>query len=188
MAVQDTFPLEAGNLAPLHLSGSKSRAVTQATFSASPMETFLIARGQMRQSHVRQERVLWRGRPAWRSFSGRWAIMGWLLGIGAAYPELQEGLWAAAGILVLTILATRLRHAYTVTSHRVIEQEGLFVKDIYESRINDIVCIHLHQSFLERLLGVRTLVLNSAANGEIGMMFGRVAAPTKVHALIRRFR
>jgi uncharacterized membrane protein YdbT with pleckstrin-like domain len=105
-----------------------------------------------------------------------------------AVPEVQAGLFVMAGILVLSILVTRLRHVYTVTNQRVVERQGLFIKHIYEIRIPDIKSLHLHQSFLQRLLGVGTLEFNSVAGAQAEVMFWGIDGPSTVHALIRQFQ
>jgi len=147
-----------------------------------------MARWRARPGPRRQERVLWQGRPAWRSFAVRWALAGWLVALGASKPEVQSGLTLLAGMIGLSILVTRLRYAYTVTTRRVLEREGLLAQSVSEVRVVDITNIRLLQSPLERCLGVGALELSSAGGTAVEVVFWRIAAPAAVRALIRRFQ
>lgn len=143
--------------------------------------------GQRRAPHPRrQERILWHGRPAWRSFAGRWTVVLWLVMLGESYPALQRGLLGVASLIVLSILLTRYRFAYTVTTQRVLERVGLLAKVVHEIRVRNINSIHLLQTPLERLLGVGVLKLQSFETEEGEVLFQRIASPETVRALIRR--
>ena len=103
-----------------------------------------------------------------------WAPWAWLaLGV--------VGLGLALRFTVSPVIRWRTTH-FVVTTRRILVREGLFSRrgmDIPMSRINS---VEFRQSLFERLLGVGTLLVESASDDPLE--FHDIPGVEKVHALL----
>jgi uncharacterized membrane protein YdbT with pleckstrin-like domain len=82
----------------------------------------------------------------------------------------------------------RYRRTYMVTDQRVIMRIGLIARNTNEMEIRHIRGINVRQSVLDRLLGIGTIEINSAADGGAEVVFGGVRDPFGVKDRIRELR
>src|SRR5437764_50814 len=94
------------------------------------------------------EQVIFRGHPSWRSMLAfhlkgvAWAIVvGAIAGLlTAAASGRVSGGWVAVAVLVVFVaalstgLVRRRRTTYTITSRRLMIEEGLMARDVHETR------------------------------------------------------
>lgn len=119
-------------------------------------------------------------------------------GLGGVGYGLSQGMppWAIGGIAasVLAVAAfawwrlvkknTRLR----ITTKRCVETVGVFSKSSSEILHKDIRNFTVSQSFWERLCGVGTIGISSAAEDETEIVMSDVARPWDVHKTIDAYR
>ncbi len=93
--------------------------------------------------------------------------------------------WILAAIICAYIYIARISYGrYSVTSSRVIERHGVISNESNEVRIQDIRGINLRQSFVERLLGIGSLEISSAATEKQEVTFNNIRNPAKVKEII----
>jgi uncharacterized membrane protein YdbT with pleckstrin-like domain len=119
------------------------------------------------------EEILWTGHPSnWHYF---WA---WVLGILLAVVLVGFG-------IILWIVIDRSRRTYTVTSSRVIIEQGLWAKNSDEVRLMDIRSMAVKKSFISGLVGVGNIEFSSAAAADAEIVFRSVAGVEAVRDLVR---
>lgn len=133
------------------------------------------------------ETIIYQGHPDWLNFGGIMLIAGVILILA-----LQSGsLSAAIFILVLSVMLAsygRFKRLYTVTNHRVIIRVGLIARNTNEMDIRHIRGINVRQNILERILGIGTIEIISAADGGAEVVFSGVRDPFSVKDSIRALR
>lgn len=110
------------------------------------------------------------------AFSISFGMIGMLLGV----------CWLIKTVVKMQVCRASLR--YAVTNARVVAKEGLVSISTVEVRMGDIRSVCFHQSFLERLCGVGTIAIGSAATGGMELGICGIREPQKVMALINRNR
>jgi len=142
------------------------------------------------------EPELLRLRPSVLSYPGHLLYFALVFVIGVLLLVL---LHAGRGYVVLLLLALlaggaaslwlrRLATVYVVTTRRIIERRGVLGRQEKEVEIRDIRLLSVEQSFLERLLGIGRIEINTAAGNEVEMTFAGFADPLRVKALIAEQR
>ena len=133
------------------------------------------------------ETTIYRQHPSWLYFSG-------LLVLSAIVFVLMLSAEAGGGSIVLPALILmmagfgRYRRLYTVTSHRIMMRTGLIANNTNEMEIRHIRGINLRQGVTERLLGIGTLEIISAADGGAEVVFSGIRNPVAVKDQIRSLR
>ena len=133
------------------------------------------------------ETTIYRQHPSWLYFSG-------LLVLSAVVFVMMLSAEAGGGIIVLPALILlmagfgRYRRLYTVTSHRIMMRTGLIANNTNEMEIRHIRGINLRQGVAERLLGIGTLEIISAADGGAEVVFSGISNPVAVKDQIRSLR
>lgn len=127
---------------------------------------------------------LYRDHPSWLYFYGLI-----LLGLsivciaGASIESILTGFF-----IVPLIAYARYRRLYTVTAQRIIMRIGLIANNTNEMEIRHIRGINVRQGVIERMLGVGTLEIISAADGGAEVVFTGIRHPNAVKELIRGLR
>src|SRR4051812_48033132 len=105
------------------------------------------------------ERVIYEGRPSWRSVIGFYNLRLLAAGAGAAIAAAASGTGLAvavgAGILLLALLIgwlRRLATRYLITTRRLQIRRGILSRHVEESRVERVVDVTIHQSVLDRVL------------------------------------
>lgn len=78
-----------------------------------------------------------------------------------------------------------MQRKYIIFNNRVFASVGLLSKSSTEVRAKDIRGIKLSQTFAERLFGIGTIAVSSAASGDDEVMFSGIHGAKKVADLIR---
>ena len=137
------------------------------------------SRGNMSKEQLNLEpgeEILFQARPAWKTF---WVfIFGALLcGVG---PFLQENppLSIEAGLVFCTVFVLiiwrRWSNVYTLTNQRIRVFGGLFYKEGYDIKLENISDIQAHQGLTLKLVGAGHLLIRSSVpNQENIIMYGQ---------------
>ncbi len=130
------------------------------------------------------ETIVYTDHPSWLYFSG-------LLTLSALLFVLLKSAGAEGGSIILPALALlmatygRYRRLYTITSHRIMMRIGLIANNTNEMEIKHIRGINVRQGVVERLLGIGTLEIISAADGGAEVVFSGIRNPVAVKDQIR---
>ena len=146
------------------------------------------------------EQVLFRGHPSWRSmavFHLKGLIAAILAGvaaglISAAAGGAVSGLWVTLAVLAVFALGLargavlRRRVTYTITSQRLTIQTGLMSRELHETRLERIQNVNYRQSLLERLMGIGTVVFDTAGGAAYDFSFRGVEHPQGIVRTVDR--
>lgn len=133
------------------------------------------------------ETTIYRQHPDWLYFAGLISIAAIAVMIALASGSLAAVFFAFSLPMLLASYG-RYRRLYTVTDQRVIERNGLIARNTNEMEIRHIRGINVRQNVLERLLGIGTIEIISAADGGAEVVFGGVRDPFGVKDRIRALR
>jgi uncharacterized membrane protein YdbT with pleckstrin-like domain len=140
------------------------------------------------------ERVIYEGRPSWRSILGFYILGLLAAAIGAAIAAAASGAGLAvavgAGILLLALLIGWLRRIttrYLITTRRLQIRRGLLSRHVEESRVDRVVDVTVHQSVLDRMLFIGAVDFDnaSAQQGDL-FRFAGIARPDRITTAINR--
>ena len=93
------------------------------------------------------------------------------------------------GFVILAIWWLKSKGSkFTVTTKRTTLRFGLFSKHTSEVWHRDIRNLQVHQGFIQRLLGVGTIAISSAGQGDIEIIFPGLKDPEGVKSTIDNFR
>jgi uncharacterized membrane protein YdbT with pleckstrin-like domain len=87
----------------------------------------------------------------------------------------------------IILIAEILRHfstEYTLTRTGIVKIRGLFSKDVVTIPYGKIQDIKLKKSFVERILGIGNIYINTAGENGIEMVIRGISNPDKSHKLI----
>ncbi|MDX2131034.1 MAG: PH domain-containing protein [Planctomycetota bacterium] len=137
---------------------------------------------------------LWRSRP----FSFLLALLMLLSGgvltvvflVSAAIPlAIGAALIALLGLAALVYWwVLSLNEGLKITSRRLIDSEGILSRSTSEILHSDIKNIQIRQTFWERILGVGTLAISSAAENEDEIEMRGIPHPDEVRRVIDLYR
>jgi uncharacterized membrane protein YdbT with pleckstrin-like domain len=140
---------------------------------------------------VSEELLFFHGHPCWRSTLDFYAkgivaaiIAGTIAGFITAIVvgHVQTG-WIIAAVVVVFALVLlkgvlgRMRTTYTITSERLTIQQGLFGREVHETRLERVQNVRARQSILERVLRVGAIEFDTAGGAEFDFAFRGVANP-----------
>jgi uncharacterized membrane protein YdbT with pleckstrin-like domain len=151
------------------------------------------------------EQILFHGHPSWLSMLG-FHVKGLLAAVAAgvlaglitsALSGSVNVLWVVVAVMAVFVLVIargsirRKRTTYTITSERLTIQLGLMSRELHETRLDRVQNVSSRQSVLERLLGVGTVVFDTAGGAAFDFSFHGVAHPRGIvrtvdHALRER--
>lgn len=140
------------------------------------------------------EKTLWRGRPSFWNF---WPSMA----IGDLFIMLAAALWcwtdysrwapltlAVAAPFYLAVVFKRNSVSYTVSDQRVSVTRGLLSRTVDELELADIRNIVLSQTIFERLVGIGTVAISTAATHEVEVFLRGIPGAEHVKEIIRGAR
>jgi uncharacterized membrane protein YdbT with pleckstrin-like domain len=144
----------------------------------------------------RHEFALSRIMTSWWSFFGSFFSAAVLLGlaISALATRHTEGRPIAVGLFVLSVLIvlgtilSRRNTSWSITSERLIERRGLLSQMRREVELVDIRSVEVTRSFSQRLSGIGTIVVSSAASADYLIRMQNVANPDAIAETIRKAR
>jgi len=103
----------------------------------------------------------------------------WYIGLGGAV--------LATGFLIAWKLRT-LGEGMILTNKRIVDREGFFRRETSEIRYSDIKNVQIRQSFMQRLLGVGTIAISTAAEHEDEVAMDDVPRPDEVARIVDLYR
>ncbi|MEI6208437.1 MAG: PH domain-containing protein [Desulfuromonadales bacterium] len=133
------------------------------------------------------ETTIYRQHPSWLYFSGL-LVLSAVVFVMMLSAEAGGGSIVLPGVILLMAGFGRYRRLYTVTSHRIMMRTGLIANNTNEMEIRHIRGINLRQGVAERLLGIGTLEIISAADGGAEVVFSGISNPVAVKDQIRSLR
>ncbi|MDE2290796.1 MAG: PH domain-containing protein [Elusimicrobia bacterium] len=139
------------------------------------------------------ERTLWTGRPSYWNYWPSLLIGDLLVLLALALwwtGRTKPAPWTLLGSvpMYLDAVVRRLCVRYTVTDQRVTAASGLVSRRLDEVEVGDVRSIVLTQSLFERLVGIGTVGLSTAAGEEIEVFLRGVPDADKVKETVRGAR
>jgi membrane protein YdbS with pleckstrin-like domain len=143
----------------------------------------------------KREYALMRVMPSWWHFAGALVLSCALIVAGFAMRLARFGDWRlgvvliAAGVARLA-LAGLERHSisWSLTSERLIERTGLFSSRRRELELGDIRSVEIDRRLSQRLFGVGSVTVASAASADFKIRLEDIADPEGVAETLRRAR
>nr|VFK24914.1 MAG: PH domain-containing protein [Candidatus Kentron sp. MB]VFK30035.1 MAG: PH domain-containing protein [Candidatus Kentron sp. MB]VFK75026.1 MAG: PH domain-containing protein [Candidatus Kentron sp. MB] len=111
------------------------------------------------------------------------------------YIEFSRNLYIGEGLIALSLfiylfvdMSRIAKGKYTVTNLRVSERRGLISNYTNEIRVKDIRAVNIRQNILQRLFGIGTLEIGSAASEPQDVHFINIRNPRKINELIHNLQ
>jgi predicted RNA-binding Zn-ribbon protein involved in translation (DUF1610 family)/membrane protein YdbS with pleckstrin-like domain len=117
--------------------------------------------------------------------------LGGVVGLAIAPPPanfIAGGLGAAALLALLVWKLYTLGEGIRITTQRIIDREGFFSRATSEVRFTHIRNVQIRQSFIQRVMGVGTLAISTAAENEDEVSMADVPRPDHVAKVIDLYR
>jgi uncharacterized membrane protein YdbT with pleckstrin-like domain len=150
----------------------------------------------MPRPEARHEFALSRIMTSWWTYAGSFVAAVVLLGLAiAASASHQPGgrhiaiaLFILAVLIVLTAIISRRTTSWSVTSERLIERRGFLSQTRREVELADIRSVEVSRTFFQRLCGLGTVVVSSAASADYMIRMQNVSNPDAIAETIRQAR
>lgn len=143
----------------------------------------------------KREYALMRVMPSWWHFAGAIVLASALIAAGVAVRLARAGDWRVGAVLIAAgiarlALAGLERHSisWSLTSERLIERTGLFSSRRRELELGDIRSVEIDRRLSQRLFGVGTVTVASAASADFMIRLEDIADPEGVAETLRRAR
>jgi uncharacterized membrane protein YdbT with pleckstrin-like domain len=116
--------------------------------------------------------------------------IGGLFLLGESPGNSLLGLLLMLGSIVLVVLAGLARRGTTwsLTSDRLIERRDVFASSHQEMELIDVRSMEVSRSLLQRLLGLGTVAVASAASAEFLIIISDIRNPQQVADMVRQSR
>ena len=132
----------------------------------------------------KNEAIIYNGRPSWLYYY--WL---YIIGIALFFILTKAGNSAAGIIFLLTafLVAAMLRYRYkfTITDEWIIMRVGLIARNTNEMQMSHIRAINIRQGIIERILGIGTIEISSAAGEGVEVKFTGIRDPHGVKERVR---
>lgn len=143
--------------------------------------------------------VVWSGRPTLLFMMPSIAVASFLVIIlllmGTTIDEFDSGIRSGLigfSLFVLLILAVKIlvfkSKKYVITEKRVYSEAGIIAKSVSEVRAKDIRGIKTNQSISERIFGIGSIVIGSAATAGEEVRFEGIRGVKKITECIRHLQ
>lgn len=138
------------------------------------------------------ERVLWSDHPAWRAqilFMVKWGLLALVPAILAALFPMpgSESRWFGLSLILLLVVVLfaaieRARTFYWVSTKRIVVRRGILSRHIQSTGFERVQNVNLHQSLLDRILGIGSVDFDTAGSGEAhdDFRFTGIMRPTEL--------
>lgn len=143
----------------------------------------------------KREYALVRVMPSWWHFSGAVVLACLLIVSGFAARLARFGDWRLACLLIAAGVARMAavgleRHSisWSLTSERLIERTGLFSNRRRELELADVRSVEIDRRFAQRLFGIGTVTVASAASADFRIRLEDISDPEGVAETLRRAR
>ena len=102
--------------------------------------------------------------------------------------QIATALLALALLIVVTAIVSRRATSWSITSERLIEQRGVMGQTRREVELADIRSVEVSRTFFQRLIGIGSVVVSSAASADYLIRMQNVGNPDEIAETIRRAR
>ncbi len=143
----------------------------------------------------RHEFALSRIMTSWWTYAGSFVTAGVLVAMAAAalvsrqpLRPVSAALFALAVLIVVAAILTRRGIDWSITSERLIERRGLLSQSRREVELVDIRSVEVTRTFAQRLLGIGSVVVSSAASADYLIRMQNVGNPDEIAETIRKAR
>ncbi len=143
----------------------------------------------------KREYALVRVMQSWWHFAGAILLSVILVVAGFAVRFAHIGDWRlsaalmAAGFLRLGVAAIERRSvSWSLTSERLIERRGLLAKRRREMELADVRSVEVNQRLTQRMTGIGTVTVASAASADFVVRLNDIGEPEKVAETLRKAR
>jgi uncharacterized membrane protein YdbT with pleckstrin-like domain len=170
----------------------------QCGFEAATGATFCSRCGQRMvtpRPEAKHEFALAKILPSWWQATGSFLSALVMAGLGALiFVHGRSGWPLAAGLLVLawmvvaSAVLTRRSTSWSITSERLIERRGLLARTRREIELADIRSVEVDRRLIQRMLGLGSVVVSSAASADFSIRMQGVADPEAIAETVRRAR
>jgi uncharacterized membrane protein YdbT with pleckstrin-like domain len=107
---------------------------------------------------------------------------------GQAGRQIAAALFALALLIVLFAIVSRRSTNWSITSERLIEQRGVLGQTRREVELADIRSVEVSRTFVQRLLGIGSVIVSSAASADYLIRMLNVPDPDAIADTIRKAR
>lgn len=129
------------------------------------------------------ENVIYQGRPSWLSYYDLYFFCAIFVLLFLRSGSISGGIYTVvAAIALAAIFRARLR--FTITDHRLIVRHGIVGKNTNEMKIGHIRNMRVQQNPVERLLGIGTVTIMSAADGGSAVVFKGIRDPQRIKEML----
>lgn len=149
----------------------------------------------MPRPETRHEYALARFSPSWWRFTGSLLMALVCAGLGIAallggrqHWPLGAGLIVLAWIVVALVVVARHSISWSLSSERLIERQGFLSSRRRELELADIRSVEVSRRFLQRLLGLGSIVVSSSASADYLIRLDDVANPDGIADMLRQAR
>ena len=150
----------------------------------------------MPRPETRHEFALSRILTSWWTYAGSFISSGILLGLAivATAARRTGGTVIALAVFILAVLIvvaaiiSRRTTSWSVTSERLIERHGFLSQTRREVELADIRAVEVSRSFSQRMFGLGTVVVSSAASADYMIRMQNVSNPDAIAETIRQAR
>lgn len=133
------------------------------------------------------ERIIFEGRPSWRSILGFYVIGLVVALIAGAIAKLVDetatGVIAFVVVFVVVLVVgflKRIGTSYTITSERLHIRRGLLSRSVQQTKLERVQNVNTEQSVFERILQIGTVDFDTAGTDDSDFTFSGVANPEEV--------
>lgn len=139
------------------------------------------------------ERIVFDGRPSWRSilgfylagFAGALVVAAIVVAVGSTATGILAFVVLAAGVVGVGFLK-RIGTSYVITNERLHIRRGLLSKSVQQTKLERVQNVNTDQSFLQRILQIGTVDFDTAGTDDSDFTFAGVANPDEVVAAVDR--
>lgn len=107
---------------------------------------------------------------------------------GPSGRPIAIALFVLAVLIVLAAIVSRRSTSWSITSERLIERRGFLSQARREVELVDIRSVEVTRSFSQRLFGIGTVVVASAASADYLIRMLNIANPDAIAETIRKAR
>jgi len=102
--------------------------------------------------------------------------------------QIAFALIAAGVLMIIAGILARRTVSWNVTSDRIVEKRGLLASHRREMELADIRSIEVSQRALQRLLGLGSVTIASAASADFMIRMTDIANPNQIAEMVRQAR
>jgi uncharacterized membrane protein YdbT with pleckstrin-like domain len=143
----------------------------------------------------RHEYALSRIMTSWWSFAGSFVAAATLIGLSIVVQAsghngrpIAIALFALGLLIFIAAIASRRSTSWSITSERLIERHGLLSQTRREVELADIRSVEVSRTLVQRLIGIGSVVVSSAASADYMIRMQNVANPDQIAETVRQAR